>query len=342
MDMWWAALDILSPQSRPANIHPVGILQSGGEAELAMEMWWRAAALDALQAYVVGPLSRAEGQEAARLQRTIALLLAPTLEATCSHAAMQVCYSRSTEHLAQTACQLFRNELVLTLGMSLSLFLGAVSASNCSVILERNEIVWWGGLADAGHDRLQDPTKAKGSSSGMFSGAAAMLQLRLLETYLALPSCAAFAPQHEALTKLCSRSLRGASTASTGAARAIACSALFHCHVCPPRVRQHGVGLAPIAWLLHSLGFEHALARTGLVCTRQARRWRRPARRCCGSWRGRTRCWGPTCQGGTRWRTRWLASPARPAARPCTPGRPASRRAPAPVRLLEFCFKGLH
>ncbi len=54
-----------------------------------MEMWWRAAALDALQAYIAGPLSRADGREAASLQRTVALLLAPTLEAICSHAAMQ-------------------------------------------------------------------------------------------------------------------------------------------------------------------------------------------------------------------------------------------------------------
>lgn len=64
-------------------------------------------------------------------------------------------------------------------------------------------------------DFAQDPTKARGSSSGAFAGAAATLQLRLLECYLALPDFAAFGPQHEALTKLCSRSLRAASTAAT-------------------------------------------------------------------------------------------------------------------------------
>lgn len=42
------------------------------------------------QAYVSGPLAQAAGQESARLQRTVALLLAPTLEALGSHAAMQV------------------------------------------------------------------------------------------------------------------------------------------------------------------------------------------------------------------------------------------------------------
>ena len=58
-------------------------------------MWWRAAAVDALQAYVAGPLALADAAEQGRLQRTLAQLLAPTLEAICSHAAMQV---RSRRH----------------------------------------------------------------------------------------------------------------------------------------------------------------------------------------------------------------------------------------------------
>jgi hypothetical protein len=41
------------------------------------------------QAYISGPLAQATGQECARLHRTVALLLAPTLEALASHAAMQ-------------------------------------------------------------------------------------------------------------------------------------------------------------------------------------------------------------------------------------------------------------
>ena len=45
--------------------------------------------------------------------------------------------------------------------------------------------------------------------SSVLAGAAAMLQLRLLEVYLALPSAAAFTKEHEALVKLCSRSLHG-------------------------------------------------------------------------------------------------------------------------------------
>jgi hypothetical protein len=53
----------------------------------------------------------------------------------------------------------------------------------------------------------QDPGKGLSAASGVFCGAAAMMQLRLLETYLALPSCAPYVSQHEALVKLCSRSL---------------------------------------------------------------------------------------------------------------------------------------
>lgn len=55
----------------------------------AMSLWNDGCAI-MLQAYISGPLAKAAGQEAARLQRTVALLLAPTLEALGSHAAMQV------------------------------------------------------------------------------------------------------------------------------------------------------------------------------------------------------------------------------------------------------------
>ena len=62
----------------------------GGEAELAAEMWWRAAALEGLQAFVLGPLRQAVGAEQARLARSVAQLLQPTLEAICAHPALQV------------------------------------------------------------------------------------------------------------------------------------------------------------------------------------------------------------------------------------------------------------
>lgn len=65
-------------------------LQSEGEAGAAVEVQWRTAALDALQAYIVGPLMAATPPEQARLQRTLAQLLAPTLEAITSQSVLQV------------------------------------------------------------------------------------------------------------------------------------------------------------------------------------------------------------------------------------------------------------
>lgn len=54
----------------------------------------------------------------------------------------------------------------------------------------------------------QEPARGKGGPAGMFAGAAALLQLRLLEAYAALPSPAAYEGEQEALTKLCMRAVR--------------------------------------------------------------------------------------------------------------------------------------
>ncbi len=72
----------------------------------------------------------------------------------------------------------------------------------------------------------QDPGKGKTSPAGLFAGAAAMFQLRLLEVYLALPNANAFHPEHETLSKLCARSLRGMSS----------CIATGKPHVSPARL----------------------------------------------------------------------------------------------------------
>jgi hypothetical protein len=61
---------------------------------------------------------------------------------------------------------------------------------------------------------LQEPARGKGGPTGMFAGAAALLQLRLLEVYLALPAPSAYILEHEALTKLSMRTVR--SMAATG------------------------------------------------------------------------------------------------------------------------------
>ena len=63
--------------------------QAGGEAELAMQMWWRAAALESLQAYVAGPLRKADPTEQANLARSVAALLQPTLAAVSAHPPLQ-------------------------------------------------------------------------------------------------------------------------------------------------------------------------------------------------------------------------------------------------------------
>ena len=57
---------------------------------------------------------------------------------------------------------------------------------------------------------MQDPGKTKGGPSIMFAAAAALLQLRLLEAYLALPDASAFTMEHAAVSKLCARALRSA------------------------------------------------------------------------------------------------------------------------------------
>ena len=63
--------------------------QAEGEAVLAMELWWRAASLEALQAYMAGVLSQASRSHSLRLQRLLGSLLQPTLDAVFSSPALQ-------------------------------------------------------------------------------------------------------------------------------------------------------------------------------------------------------------------------------------------------------------
>ncbi|CAL8466413.1 g5949 [Coccomyxa elongata] len=129
------------------------------ETEAAAEMWWRASALQALQAFALGPLATAPRPEAERMQETIAALLAPTLDIISSLPPLQ----------------------------------------------------------EAARGKAVGPGPA-------FVAAAAQLQLRLVEAYLALPDAAAFATEHEALSKLCARAFRSAT--GTGTAQSVAASAL--------------------------------------------------------------------------------------------------------------------
>ncbi len=62
---------------------------------------------------------------------------------------------------------------------------------------------------------MQEAARGKVAGPGpTFVAAAAQLQLRLVEAYLALPDAAAFAMEHEALSRLCARAFRSASGTS--------------------------------------------------------------------------------------------------------------------------------
>lgn len=64
--------------------------QAEGEAVLAMELAWRAAALEALQAYMASILPHASRSQGTRVQRMLSSLLQPTLDAVCTSPALQV------------------------------------------------------------------------------------------------------------------------------------------------------------------------------------------------------------------------------------------------------------
>lgn len=61
---------------------------------------------------------------------------------------------------------------------------------------------------------VQDPWRSSSGPGSTFAGAAALLQLCLLQTYLLLPSATAYAPEHATLLRLCASALKGPSTSS--------------------------------------------------------------------------------------------------------------------------------
>ncbi len=64
-------------------------MQAGGEGVLAMELWWRCAALEALQAYVMSQLALCTRPEGVKIQKTVASLLQPTLDAIMASPVLQ-------------------------------------------------------------------------------------------------------------------------------------------------------------------------------------------------------------------------------------------------------------
>jgi len=65
-------------------------LQSSLDYVVAMELWWRTAALQAFLAIVAGPLASAPRADQPRLFQRAAALLKPTLDVLVAHAALQV------------------------------------------------------------------------------------------------------------------------------------------------------------------------------------------------------------------------------------------------------------
>ena len=64
--------------------------QSSLDYVVAMELWWRTAALQALSAVVAGPLAAAPRADQPRMYQRGAALLKPTLDVLAAHAALQV------------------------------------------------------------------------------------------------------------------------------------------------------------------------------------------------------------------------------------------------------------
>lgn len=158
-----------------------------------MELWWRTAALQALLAALQGPLAGAPRAEQTRLQRRTAALLKPTLNVLTAHAALQVGWRGAGSHSGQV---LVRRQAHICL-------LLVVPARLQSAFLHHPPQPPFPPPSPR-----QEPARGKGGPAGMFAGAAALLQLRLLEAYAALPAPAVYAEEQEALTKLCMRTVR--------------------------------------------------------------------------------------------------------------------------------------
>ncbi len=64
-------------------------LQANAEVGMAMELWWRAAALEALKALLLSPLVTTPTLESGKLQRRVAAVLQPTLAVVLASPVLQ-------------------------------------------------------------------------------------------------------------------------------------------------------------------------------------------------------------------------------------------------------------
>lgn len=67
-----------------------GCSQASGETVMSMEMWWRSAAIEALQGFVLGAVRTASRSDAAKLHKSVVALLKPVLDAILVSPALQV------------------------------------------------------------------------------------------------------------------------------------------------------------------------------------------------------------------------------------------------------------
>jgi len=67
-----------------------GYLQAKAEVGMAMELWWRGAALEAFKALLLSPLVSTPGPESEKLQRRLAAILQPTLAVILASPVLQV------------------------------------------------------------------------------------------------------------------------------------------------------------------------------------------------------------------------------------------------------------
>lgn len=72
---------------------------------MAMELWWRAAALEALKALLLSPLVTVPSIEAVKLQRRVAAVLQPTLAVVLASPVLQA----SLLHVQHKPCELIES-----------------------------------------------------------------------------------------------------------------------------------------------------------------------------------------------------------------------------------------
>ena len=93
-------------------------MQAAAESEMPTELQWRCAALEALQAFVLGPCARAIPLQAASLAATCASLLQPTLDAICAAPALQVSLSILSSQPCLLHCSCNVQALYDSMGMN--------------------------------------------------------------------------------------------------------------------------------------------------------------------------------------------------------------------------------